>query len=246
MSHFQGWKKVFFKYMTRAPSLNANALLLSQSGFSPLIVAGLPTYGSLMNLTYAMGVVHPPHNQLPRNTSFPITTNYCLEFASDMKKCSCYVDFDDIRIFPSSQHYDNVHVTLVRGGIYSSEMSSASLLNVWDGPQILVLGYVGHRPQISASNTSVTIVMVNVSRCSNGMADNTLINVGLDLTITDRVMIAPLHANYSRNAEITLRQHLLEAENMSVLTALVVPMYEAINILPSDALLSEYISIALD
>lgn len=50
VAHFQGWKKQYYAFTTRAPSLDAHASLTTDSGFIPLKLppgSGLPSYGDL-------------------------------------------------------------------------------------------------------------------------------------------------------------------------------------------------------
>ena len=223
--------------MTRPPSLNANALLLSQTGFSPLVIPNLPTYGALLHVEYQFGVVSHPNSSTAaaHTSSIATTSNYCLKFAADMKKCSCFLNFDEIRIYSHTQRYEYDRVTLLRSGV-ADGITAATIFDVWDGPQVLVLAYNSEAPDMtaltSAASHMVTIVLVDVARCLDDdsvTADNTLLNIGLDVILTEMVLVSPLYMKYSIQAETTIRYHLLSAEKKGHLTALLLPTFDSID-----------------
>eukprot|EP01036_Dinobryon_divergens_P022579 gene22579-30844_t len=63
ISHFQGWKRNYFHFSSRLPSIDANSLLISESGIIPLVVCAPDAlFGELDQ----KGVYCVPHPSLPR------------------------------------------------------------------------------------------------------------------------------------------------------------------------------------
>ena len=63
ISHFQGWKRNYFHFSARLPSVDANSLLISESGIIPLVVCAPDAVPGELD---QKSVYCSPHPSLPR------------------------------------------------------------------------------------------------------------------------------------------------------------------------------------
>ena len=117
--HFQGWKKTYYTYTTRTPSLDTHVMLISDFGFIPLRITelGLPTFAQLPYVdngtTAYLGKLsfedttkekinaaekQQPHTYIKANKGKGFATSYCLEYYEDLRKCKSYLHKEHIRV----------------------------------------------------------------------------------------------------------------------------------------------------
>ena len=163
ISHFQGWKRDYYHFTTRPPSLNTHLLLLSRDGFIPLTLAidsgALPTIGDSLRNHYGLlplanrateGItsasVHESESGGRVFTGLEHEGLYCKQFKPDLKSCLSYVRAADItykrkviRISHSagSRTSDN-RVTLIVAGTIEDVLSGAmeASISTWRGNMV--------------------------------------------------------------------------------------------------------------
>jgi hypothetical protein len=113
ISHFQGWKREYYHFTTRPPSLNAHLLLTSKEGFIPLVLNydsfSVPTIGASLNIHYGIlplvpggdaSLIVPPQRSAATEKvagSSAVFSGserkglYCQKFKSDLKTCLSFI-----------------------------------------------------------------------------------------------------------------------------------------------------------
>ena len=113
ISHFQGWKREYYHFTTRPPSLHAHMLLLSRDGFIPLTIPSLtfqlPSIGDSLRQHYGLlplslsGGAASSAEYEAKGGGEVFTGNekqglYCLRFKSDLKSCVSFLQPSDILV----------------------------------------------------------------------------------------------------------------------------------------------------
>ena len=121
----------------------------------------------------------------PSSTSSIFATSYCLRFTDDLKKCSCHVMGDSIRILQiddslSSENGDDVDlneaITLISVGWLGDFFIHRfdQLLNSWDGLKLLVLAHTESINSFVSHRSDVTVIIVHISSCMPLHKDSTI------------------------------------------------------------------------
>ena len=130
------------------------------------------------------GTTHYKHRSSP-NTISMFATSYCLRFTDDLKKCSCHVMGDSIRILQlddslssSSSSSSGVDgdgddvdlseaITLISVGWLGDFFIHRfdQLLNSWDGPKLLVLAHTESINSFVSHRSDVTVIIVHINSC---------------------------------------------------------------------------------
>lgn len=121
----------------------------------------------------------------PSPTSIIFATSYCLRFTDDLKKCSCHVMGDSIRILQvddslSSENGDDVDlsdaITLISVGWLGDFFIHRfdQLLNSWDGLKLLVLAHTESINSFVSHRSDVTVIIVHISSCMPLHKDSTI------------------------------------------------------------------------
>ena len=190
VAHFQGWKKQFYAFTTRPPSLDTHASLITDSGFIPIKldhVSGLPTYGKLYpHFVPSSHVSHADLASVPADGSritpsrllqgsdVNTASSYCLKFGEDVAKCTCHALVKDIYI----HQVRGLREEDGRGGApsltvvmvawaddYFKGRLQASLESVPQGATAMVILATMHEsyPPIVQSPVKATVVEVDIS-----------------------------------------------------------------------------------
>lgn len=101
--HFQGWKRRYYPFMTRLPHEPISSFLFTSTGFIPW------KDSSDLSSTYDNNRLYPP-------------MTYCLQYESNLQKCSCRINTTHIHIFNSlktfDQQYPSQSITMIKTGYY--------------------------------------------------------------------------------------------------------------------------------
>lgn len=117
ISHYQGWKRNFYVFTTRSPTSNSNSMIISETGFIPLVLNNIHQdfdsnsihgqilpYGKITYKDIADSIVDETVKEngrgrgwiLPRLSvdsndwkKTKIGTSYCGGFTNDVQQCSC-------------------------------------------------------------------------------------------------------------------------------------------------------------
>jgi len=172
LTHFQGWKKNYYVFAVRPPPRDAAVMVVSDAGFIPLRVPALPprrdgrrTYNRLTATDASLraatagtrGTGRSPRLAPPGRRS--LATAYCLGFAPDLKRCTCPLDGQHLRVLrvARSDGPDAAGaVTLVTATWAASYTAGAvdAMLDSWAGPKVVVVGTVD--PASTASSTAAS------------------------------------------------------------------------------------------
>jgi len=126
ISHFQGWKRDYYHFSTRPPSLDTHIMLIAREGFIPLRLPSLldiPNIGTTLSAHYMRATVaslttrsavgslysrlkegsaltqsyiHQQHREI--FTGAGSDTTYCIKFSADLRKCLRYLSRRDINL----------------------------------------------------------------------------------------------------------------------------------------------------
>lgn len=187
ISHFQGWKREYYHYTTRPPSLNAHMMLTSRDGFIPLTLNNnahiIPTIGESLSIIYGTtassgNVAHlPTHQQAiaKKNldartyTGFEKRGLYCLIFKPDLKTCLSFVPESHItyarkefRSGPATVDKDTAAIklaTLLMVGSVEDALSGAieATLQNWTGNSVSNLTYCKLISHFQATSRVLTV-----------------------------------------------------------------------------------------
>lgn len=122
--HFQGWKRNFYSFTSRPPSLDSQIFVISESGFIPFRTEDLNIfdYSNLLNIDAHLGQLSLSSmreylrsgtvNTRNMKTRHPadflglnIASRYCAGFSFDVKKCICPVFGDNIEVIHIAEDY---------------------------------------------------------------------------------------------------------------------------------------------
>jgi hypothetical protein len=233
ISHMQIWKRNYYTHTCQPPVATANGLLITDTGLIPYTIPGYDdlTYKYLLTKSDRLnyGRLQPSFlTSVEALTSFQssahpeLATSYCLQFSNDMLRCDCPLLFRQIRIIKHATTVSRSNITLITIA-RPSDFHDPRMKDVlaWNGPVIVVLGYyeiLYPRGSISKlmNHAQLTIVAVDLScrynqsafshsgRIKPPLPDNTMYNIGLDLSYTDAILLLPIgfrldhfHKNYS-------------------------------------------------
>ena len=265
ISHFQGWKDLYYYYTTRPPSLNTHSLLITQYGFIPLRFNNkqfsLPTMKESLKIHF-----HKEKNHLIY-TGRQCSGLYCINYNTQLKGCLEYLNCNDMTYYHqygnnnnnNNNHHLSHDITLIVIGNEDSVSSGALERTIfsWIGRKVIVLQYSGTmsteikqfiirvlgssdvqfntfqsetlndidaaRNNNNNNNTynhiqsdndqDICLILVAIKDTSYDLIDKTLFNIGMDMSLTDLVLLSHSGYVFPTNLRSYLRHNISHSNN---------------------------------
>lgn len=146
--HFQGWKKgKFFSFLTRPPSHNTHAMLITREGFIPL---RLHLYGETTDTTHSLAersaipslhyLLQASSRQNQRGNALSyraFESSHCKEYQSNLKGCLSHIWSRDVDTLVyatplrnTKQDHHNSTITLSNPSPFTCDESTVTLVLV--------------------------------------------------------------------------------------------------------------------